>query len=111
MEDILKEINFEKFDNSQNTKMKQKINKILQRKLKMDKLVKENSGYFFDEESNNILIENLDSCIKDHTTIFKKLENDIEDNFIYVNKMKEISKLFDNLKEPFNFSKMSNYNF
>jgi hypothetical protein len=119
MEDILNEINFNKFDNTQNSKIKEKLNLILQRKLKMDKLVEKNSRYEIDnqneneygygnfyennnnnneydyKDSNNILIENLNSCIKDHVSIFKKIKLDVETNSKYMKKIKNISEIFD----------------
>lgn len=107
MEDILKEINFEKFDNSQNIKIKEKLYKIQQRKFKMDKLVENNIDYESDKNSNDILIDNLDSCFKDQMTILKKIEFDVEDNFTYLNKMNSISDLFDRISETYDQDKKS----
>lgn len=97
MEDILKEINFNKFDNTQNGKIREKLNRLLQKKYKMDKLVEKNSGYEMDKNSNNILLDNLDSCIKDHLTLSRKIENEADKNLSNLNKMKNISLLFDEI--------------
>ena len=105
MDDILKEINFNKFDNSLNSKIKEKLNKSLQRKLRMDKLVQKNSDYDYDKNTNNILIDNLDSCINDHKIIFKKIESDVNDNNEYMKKIKNILQLFDKISEPYEMDK------
>lgn len=105
MEDILKEIDFEKFNNSQNEKIREKLNKILQRKFKMDKIVEKNSGYDYDKNINNILIENLDSCVKDHITILRNIEFDLEDNLSYMKNIRKIRELFDDIEIKDNQSK------
>jgi hypothetical protein len=129
MEDILKEINFNKFDNTHNSKIKEKLKIILKRKLKMDKLVDKNARYDIDykyennnnnnnkdyenknendynneydfKNSNNILIDNLDSCINDHIVLFKKVESDVDTNIKYLKKMKNISELFEKINQHY----------
>ena len=100
MEDIINEINFNKFDSFQNTKIDEKLNKLLQRKWKMDKLVEKNMGNNYDKNSKNILLDNMDSSIKDHITIYSKVESDVDNNFDYMKKIKNISELFDKISEP-----------
>jgi hypothetical protein len=109
MEDILKEINFRKFDNLENTKIKEKLNKVLQRKFKLDKLVENNLDYDTDKNCDDILIDNLDSCFKDHLTILKKIEYDVDDNFNYLEKIKNISELFDNMNEFYDQDKKGKF--